>query len=425
MRINDVDKRVLKAFIYSFIGAVASKGLILLSGMLLARILGEEDYGKYSLINSTIQTFVTFASMGIGASLVRYVAIYRNADKNECGKYIGTFLLIILLMSVAVAGGVWASSDLISQWTADSDELSALFRIAATVILFVVASSAMQSILLGFESYKAISRFEIIYGVISVVAICACGYWGGVAGALIGMLAARLSYSLILGLFARKTSFRNQIPWRVKFDGAIWRAYKEFTFPSFAASIFVIPVSWVLNSLLTKSAGYFDMAVYSISMQWVSIINYIMSLFTRVKPIYTQLYAEGSLREFLRQLRRTVLVAGGIGIVVAAVGAASSKMILGMYGAAYVEHYPVFVIMMIAAAVISVQSQFGAVFEAVGKMWVGFLLNTFWAVILFGCFILLRSYGALGYAIAYLTAYVIHCVLSWIVIFFLFRKQIK
>lgn len=89
---NDTDKRVLKAFIYSFVGAIISKGLIVLTGIVLSRILGEDEYGKYSLINSTIQTFVTFASMGISATMVRYVAIYRNKEKSICGKYIGTFL---------------------------------------------------------------------------------------------------------------------------------------------------------------------------------------------------------------------------------------------------------------------------------------------------------------------------------------------
>lgn len=73
--------------------------------------------------------------------------------------------------------------------------------------------------------------------------------------------------------------------------------------------------------------------------------------------------------------------------------------------------------MMLAAAVISVQSQFGSVFEAIGKMWIGLLLNVIWAINLTFFFLILKQYGALGYSIAYLISYSIHCILSWVVVY--------
>lgn len=415
---NDTDKRVLRAFIYSFAGAIISKGLIVLTGIVLSRILGEDEYGKYSLINSTIQTFVTFASMGISATMVRYVAIYRNKNKNTCGKYIGTFLIIIILMSLVIAGIVYVCSDTISLWTVEGKELSFLYRIASSIILFIAVSSALQSVLIGFESFKSVSVFEIVYGIISILIISFLAIRQGVIGALYGMLISRIIYSMILFYSTKHISGINHIKWKVKFDKQIFTSYKKFTFPSFVSSIFVIPVSWVLNSLLTKNAGYFDMAVYSISLQWVSIVNYIMSLFTRAKPIYTQLYSEHNINEFKKQLKKVILISATIGLSIALVAILLSRFILGMYGAGYVEQNMVFIIMMLAAAVISVQSQFGAVFEAIGKMWIGLLLNLIWAIDLTVFFLILKQYGALGYAIAYLISYSIHCILSWIIVHF-------
>lgn len=414
---NDTDKRVLKAFIYSFVGAIISKGLIVLTGIVLSRILGEDEYGKYSLINSTIQTFVTFASMGISATMVRYVAIYRNKEKSICGKYIGTFFMIIVLMSLVIAGIVYACSDTISLWTVDSKELSLLYRIGAFIILFIAVSSALQSALIGFESFKSVSVFEIVYGITSILITSFLGIEQGVIGALCGMLISRIIYSVILFFSAKYISTINYIKWKVKFDKQIFISYKKFTFPSFVSSIFVIPVSWVLNSLLTKNAGYFDMAVYSISLQWVAIVNYIMSLFTRAKPIYTQLYSEHNINEFKRQLKKVILIAASIGVTIALVAILLSRFILGMYGTSYVEQNMVFIIMMLAAAVISVQSQFGSVFEAIGKMWIGLLLNVIWAINLTFFFLILKQYGALGYSIAYLISYSIHCILSWVVVY--------
>ena len=230
---NDTDVRVLKAFIYSFVGAIISKGLIVFTGIILSRILGNEEYGKYSLINSTIQTFVTFASMGIGATMVRYVAIYRNKEKNTCGKYIGTFLIVIILMSLAISLIVYAFSDIISLWTVESNELSYLYHIASFIILFVAISSALQSILIGFESFKSISMYEIAYGLISIVIVYFFSIKYGLVGALYGLLLSRIVYSIILFYSSKRISKSCHIKWKIKFDKQIINSYIKFTFPSF------------------------------------------------------------------------------------------------------------------------------------------------------------------------------------------------
>lgn len=414
---NDIDKRIFKAFVYSFAGAIVSKGLIVLTGIVLARILGEIDYGKYSLLNSTIQTFVTFASMGISATMVRYIAIYRDSEKDTCGKYIGTFLAIIFVMSFAISTIMFIFSDTISILTVGSMEISQLYQISASIILFIAISSALQSILIGYESFKQVSFWEILYGIFSIFIISIFAFLQGIIGALCGMLFSRILYSIILLQSSKRISSYNNIKWKVKFDKQIFVSYKKFTLPSFGASIFVVPVSWILNSILTKNSGYFDMAVYSISLQWVAIVNYLMSLFARAKPIYTQLYAEKNIKELKKQIKRIILVSAFVGISIAMGAILLSKFILGMYGPGYVDQKMVFIIMMLAAAVISVQSQFGAIIESIGKMWIGFLLNILWAFNLTVSFLFLKRYGALGYAIAYLLSYSIHCGLSWIVVY--------
>lgn len=77
--------------------------------------------------------------------------------------------MIIVLMSLVIAGIVYACSDTISLWTVDSKELSLLYRIGAFIILFIAVSSALQSALIGFESFKSVSVFEIVYGITSIL----------------------------------------------------------------------------------------------------------------------------------------------------------------------------------------------------------------------------------------------------------------
>lgn len=53
--------RVIKAIGFGAGGAIISKGLLMLFNIIVARILSEQEYGAYSLINNTVQTFIVFA----------------------------------------------------------------------------------------------------------------------------------------------------------------------------------------------------------------------------------------------------------------------------------------------------------------------------------------------------------------------------
>ncbi|ELC8370424.1 oligosaccharide flippase family protein [Clostridium perfringens] len=425
LKSSDVEGRMFRALVFSFIGAAFSKVLIMGINILLSRILGPEDYGKYTLVNSTIETFVTFSSMGLGASMVHYTAIFRKNEKEKCGQVMGSFILIIAVMSLFVTLVVIICSKPISIWTTKTLGIENLFKISAFIILSVSLGSIMQNILLGLERYKEITILEVVYGVIAIISTCLISIFYGVIGALIGLLLSRSIYAILLAGSAYKESKSENIRWNIKLDYFVWNIFKKFTFPSFMSSLFVIPVSWFLNALLVKNAGFYDMAVYSISLQWGAIVNYITSLFSRTKPIYTQLYGEKNYSEFKKQLWKMVKLSSVIGVSIAFVGIIFSKFILGVYGPEYVEQQSVFIIIMIATAVITIQSQFGSVFEAIGKMWIGFSLNLVWSANLIIIFLLLKQYGALGYSISYLIAYTIHCIYSWIVIAHILGKKEK
>ena len=98
---DSVNSRAGNALVFGFLGAGVSKACILLIGMILSNILGQELFGKYSLVNSTIQMFVTFASMGIGSSLVRYTSAYREDEKEKCGRLIGSLSIISIILGIA------------------------------------------------------------------------------------------------------------------------------------------------------------------------------------------------------------------------------------------------------------------------------------------------------------------------------------
>ncbi len=422
---NPVIKRAGIALSMSFLGATASRICLLLLNILLSRILGQEDFGRYSLVNNTIQTFVTFASLGLGASLLRYTSLYRDSSKAKCGQMIGTFSLICAGASTLIAVLLFSLSTPLSLWVDSSFELSSLFKIASVVVLFIALYSIFQNILLGFEAYKAVTVNEIAYGVICLLITILFAKVLGIVGAIVGMLCARLIGSILMGRSAFVQCKKNAIPCSVHFDDTIGSSFGSFVLPSFLSSIIVLPVNWCLNIILAKNAGYAELSVYTVSYQWVAMIAYVMSLFTRIKPIYTDLYAKGEFVEFKKLLKKMVLLSSLVGVPVAMVGVLGSRWIMSFYGADYSAYWLVFSVMMLASVAMTLQSQFGAVFEAIGKMWIGFLLNTVWAMNLLVVFYFLKSHGALGCSIAFLVSYFLHCVYCWGITVILVRKKLQ
>ena len=155
---NAILKRIMNGIIMGVGGAVISKVLLTLFNIILARVLTVEAYGAYSLINNTVQTFTIFAGAGIGVTLTRYVALYREKDNKLAGVLIGTLLLINVLTSMLISILVFIFADKIALMLNSKIQIENLIRITAFTIFFTAIVLILQGTLQGFESYIQIVK---------------------------------------------------------------------------------------------------------------------------------------------------------------------------------------------------------------------------------------------------------------------------
>lgn len=69
---------------------------------IMLQVLGQAEYGLYSLSNSVI-SYLTLLSFGFGSTIIRYISKYR-AENNKCAveRTVGLFLLLYCLVAVLV-----------------------------------------------------------------------------------------------------------------------------------------------------------------------------------------------------------------------------------------------------------------------------------------------------------------------------------
>ena len=81
--------KALELFIGSFwsvLGAIFSKGLVFISWVVVARILGSDGYGQFGIVRSTVLMFSTFAGLGLGITAMKHVAEFLGTDKERTGR---------------------------------------------------------------------------------------------------------------------------------------------------------------------------------------------------------------------------------------------------------------------------------------------------------------------------------------------------
>ena len=422
---SPIGSRVIKAIIFGVGGAVLSKALLMISQIIIARMLGKEAYGQFSLINNTVQMFVLFAGLGLGATLLRYTAIYYKDQKEKVGQFITTLTIICISLATLISLLVFILSRSLSIWLTGDVTLTLLFQITSFTVFLCALAEITRSTLQGMEKYRLIATIQIVSAFIGLLILLIMSKSFNIKSAIIWFLLFQFLNFAMLIIVLFKELIKQKIKFDFKWDKKLLEAITSFTFPAFISSFFVIPVMWYSNSLLARHSGFEEVAIFAVSLQWLNILTYIPSQLGQVKPIYTDLHARHKFQDLNNLILKMTKASLVLVVPVAVFLIILSNYILSLYGTVYVDGQKVFIIMIITALFITLQSQIGAVLQAIGKMWHGLILNIIWAFNLITVLLLLLEHGALGFSIAYMISYTIHALLSIVILSKIFKMEHK
>ena len=83
MNINIIWKKLIESNLFkdsfwALFGNSIAKLLALVIGIVIANLLGSEDYGRYGLVKTTLMTFSVFSTFGLGITGTKYIAQYKT-----------------------------------------------------------------------------------------------------------------------------------------------------------------------------------------------------------------------------------------------------------------------------------------------------------------------------------------------------------
>jgi len=150
--LNKSLKLIAKSSIIVFVGLVLSKIFTYAYRIIIARSLGPEVYGLFSLAVMILGWFIAFSSLGLSGGLLRYVALYRGEKKTNKIRFIFRTSLIISLISTIISSIIlFLLSEFISIKLFHTPDLIIFLRIFSILIPVSVFSSIFLSIMHAYE----------------------------------------------------------------------------------------------------------------------------------------------------------------------------------------------------------------------------------------------------------------------------------
>ncbi len=180
------------------------------------------------------------------------------------------------------------------------------------------------------------------------------------------------------------------------------------------------PVLWIGNAILiNQPQGYGEMGIYNAANSWRSAVLFIPGTLSGiVLPLLSNLKGASDTRSFLKILRLNILLNGGFTAVVAIVISIFSSVIMTSFGEGFSSSQLVLILLVWSGVFYAVTIVIGQSIASGGNMWIGFILNSVWALVYLGVTWWFREFGAKGIALANLVSYIVHMALVGTYLFY-------
>lgn len=411
---SDVAKRLIKGSFWSFTGTALGKLIVLLSGVICARILGKAAYGEFGMVRSTINMFVVVGFAGLGLTASKYISEYKAHQKERIGSIYLLTNGFAYLTGILVTLLVLFLAPFLAVNTLHAPNLITPIRIGAILLFVTVLDGAQNGTLSGFEDFKSIAINTFLGSVAESLLMILGGFLYGVTGAILGY---GMGYIVLFvgNQFAIRRNFKQYgiAVNRTSFNQKDLRLLYTFSLPAMLSSLMITPIYWIVRSLLVRANGFSELAAYEAADQWKVIILFIPSAVSQVVlPILSSM-VKTETKNFWKILNINMLLNGGIALCFSLLICLFSSPIMKMYGNDYSDPWPL-IILALSTVLTAISGVIGLSISSRAKMWTGFGFNFLWGlmVVAFSFLFLKQGLGATGVALAILCSYAVHATLQ-------------
>lgn len=422
---SEIGNRIASGAFWSFTGNAIAKVIVLIAGILCAHILTKEQYGEFGMVRSTINMFITFGTAGFGMTATKYIAEYKNICKEKVNSIYHLTNGFAFITATIISVVILLLSEYLASVTLKSPHLVNAIRVGALLLFVTVLNGAQNGTLLGFEDFKARSFNTLIGSIFEAIFMLIGAYLHGVTGAILGYGIGYIALYIANLLSIRKNLSKHGITSLNRHvDKNDLKLLYQFSIPAALSSFLVGPSHWVSRTILVRTNGFSELAIYEAANYWNSLILFIPAAISQIiLPILSSIPKNDKI-QFWKVLKINLYLNVIISTLLALGVSLLSPLMMASYGSGYSNCYGILIILVCATIFNVSSSVVGNAIVSKGKMWIGFIFNLIWAFlfILFSCLFIYLGNGAKSIAIALLISYTIHTIYQYIYLRIVIKK---
>lgn len=409
------------------IGSVFSRGFAVIGSIILARILGKMNYGKWAIILSGMAMFAQFSGFGFSTTLTRYIAMYKDTDISKTGKSL-TFCMLfgmssIFLMSMAC----FVASHFMANKLYASIDLATPLAISSILLFFMMGTQLLQGALVGFNDFKSLSATNVTQGIFIIFLTVPLTKLYALNGIVIGT-ALTWTLAMVIALIrVRKNCMKYHICFPAKGFLKEYKILWQFGLPNLFTGGFVSVATGLSLSFVAKvQEGFSQLGGYGAATQWKRFVSFVPQNIRKITlPMLAQLrYQEDGKKRFVKVLWAMVVLNGGIALIAAIPVMILSYWILGFYGAEFQQDWDILVVLVGSCVFQAINDVVTQVTSTLKKMWSNFFIHIVYSLILLGgTALLVNQFGVRGYVWAFTAATFSHMCINFCAAIFWIKKE--
>ncbi|URQ90145.1 oligosaccharide flippase family protein [Pseudoalteromonas sp. SCSIO 43101] len=347
-----------------------------------ARNLSADEFGKLTLIQSTLIAFQIFSSMGLGTTASKFSATYGHNLSTASAVFISWVSFSIPTLVITY----WMSNN-ISLYLFSDGTYTEHLKLIAFAMFFSSFKTVISGYFVGVEKAFILSKAAILSVFTCLpfiyIAITKYGMFGGIVSILF-IEVVTVFYILCYVKSLPKSEEKEKVT-----------VYKrtlnvfKFTLPISLSGFLVMPINWVLLNSVAQNFGFIEVGLINILNQWQAILIFIpVSIATAVMPILSKENNKEIIFNFI--LKVVVIITVTLSLVLMLI----SQELINTYNEVYLN-FPIhlFVLVMgVSASVMVISNLQNNLIVAAGSPNILLKANFVWGITCLSVFFILISH---------------------------------
>jgi O-antigen/teichoic acid export membrane protein len=248
----------------------------MVTSMVLARGLGPAGLGVFNAVTATASSVYGLGRLGVDVALHVHLA-EAGVPAVQKGRVVVAAALAMTAAALAAFGGVWMGAGWMATTVFGDAELAEWIRLAGLLVVAQFAHQFGYSALAGLQRFDRYARVAIATAVLTlaltVLGVVFLGLAGAVAATIVATIlgAAWLVLEVVTGLRASGVELlRTGV-------GRGMRDILALGVPFYLTGLVLIPVTYALQGLLTRTSGIEEMGYLRVMLSLAALVTFVPS----------------------------------------------------------------------------------------------------------------------------------------------------